>query len=90
MSIRARDFDLLIRKFEFTTRNAGDLLAWLEYDGKVVVRTKRSFIKGRDLPFQHQIRQQLRLNESELREALSCTLDKEGYLAILRRKGYLE
>ena len=29
MTIRARDFDLLISKFGFQTRNSGDLLAWL-------------------------------------------------------------
>ena len=58
MSIRSRDFDLLIRKFEFRTRNSGDLLAWLEYEGKKVVHTKRSHTRGRDLPFQHAIRQE--------------------------------
>lgn len=86
MTIRARDFDLLIRKFGFQSRDSGDLLAWFEYDGKVVVRTKRSHIRGRDLPFQHSIRQQMKLNETELAEALRCTLDREGYIELLKRK----
>ena len=42
MSISAREFDHLIRKFDFRTRNSGDVLAWLEVDGKVAVRTRRS------------------------------------------------
>ena len=89
MTIRARDFDLLISKFGFESRDSGDLLAWLEYDGKVVVRTKRSHIRGRDLPFQHNIRQQMKLNEQELAAALRCTLDRDGYIELLRRKRIL-
>lgn len=89
MSIRARDFDLLVNKFGFQTRDTGDKQAWLEYEGQVVVRTKRSHTRGRDLPFQHSIRQQLKLNEDELRQALQCTLDRDGYVELLRRKGVI-
>lgn len=89
MTIRARDFDLLIRKFGFQTRDSGDLLAWLEYDGKVLVRTKRSHIRGSDLPFQHSIRQQMKLNQEELSQALRSHLDRDGYIELLRRKGIL-
>ena len=89
MTIKAHEFDLIVRKFKFTTRKSGDQLAWLEYDGKVVVRTKRSSIKGRDLPFQDAIRQQLHLNEEELRQAVSCRLGFEEYIALLKGKGRL-
>jgi hypothetical protein len=89
MTIRARDFDLLISKFGFQSRNSGDLLAWFEYDGKVVVRTKRSHTRGSDLPFQHSIRQQMKLNQQELSQALRCHLDRDGYIELLRRKGIL-
>jgi hypothetical protein len=89
MSIRARDFDLLVNKFGFQTRDTGDKQAWLEYEGQVVVRAKRSHTRGRDLPFQHSIRQQLKLNEDELRQALQCTLDRDGYVELLRRKGVI-
>ena len=89
MTIRARDFDLLIRKFGFQTRGSGDLLAWFEHEGKVVVRTKRSHTRGRDLPFQHNIRQQMKLNEEELARALRCDIDRDGYVSLLRRKGVL-
>ena len=89
MTIRARDFDLLIRKFGFQTRESGDLLAWLEYNGKVVIRTKRSHTRGRDLPFQHSIRQQMKLNQEELHQALRCHIDRDGYIELLRVKGIL-
>ncbi len=89
MTIRARDFDLLVSKLGFQTRDSGDLLAWLEHDGKVVVRTKRSHTRGRDLPFQHNIRQQMKLNEEELAQALRCRIDRAGYIELLRLKGVL-
>ncbi len=88
MTIRAREFDRIINKFEFTTRRSGDLLAWLEVDGVKVVRTRRSFKRG-DLPMQHSIRQQLKLNEDQLRQAIDCTLNRDDYIDILRDKNIL-
>ncbi len=89
MPLTAHEFDRLIRKFGFQTRNSGDLLAWLEVDGKVVVRTRRSKKSSGDLPMQHSIRQQMRLNDNQLREAVRCTLDRDSYVALLRDKGIL-
>ena len=62
MTIKSHEFDRLINKFGFTTRESGDLLAWFEYNGKIITRTRRSRKQG-DLPMQHSIRQQLKLNE---------------------------
>ena len=89
MPLNAREFDLLVQKFDFKTRNSRDLLAWLEVDGKVVVRTRRSKQSSGDLPMQHSIRQQLRLNDDQLREAVSCTLDRDSYITLLRGKGLI-
>lgn len=89
MSISAREFDRLVRKFDFRTRNSGDVLAWLEVDGKVVVRTRRSKKASGDLPMQHSIRQQLKLSADQLREAIRCKLDRAGYLGLLQEKGVL-
>ena len=89
MSIRARDFDRIINKLGFTTRDSGDLLAWFEHNGKKVAYTKRSHIRGRDLPFQHSIRQQMHLNQQELRLVLTCTLGREEYIQLLTRKGII-
>lgn len=89
MTIKAADFDRIVRKLELRTRMGGDLLAWFEYEGRVIVRTKRSRKRGQDLPFQHSIRQQLKLNQDQLSRLIACTLDRDGYIAILRDKGLL-
>ena len=88
MTIKAREFDNLVNKFGLRTRSGRDLLAWFEFDGKVVTRTRRSKGSG-DLPMQHSIRQQLKLNERQLRQAIGCSLTREGYVEILRGKGLL-
>ena len=88
MTIKARDFDLLVNKLGMKTRDSGDLLAWFEVDGKTVVRTRRSKGSG-DLPMQHSIRQQLKLSQQQLRDLIRCTLDRDGYIEILRAKGLL-
>lgn len=88
MTIKAKDFELIVNKFGLRTRNSGDRLAWFEHEGKVITRTRRSHKKG-DLPFQHSIRQQLKLNEEQLRQTIACTLDRNQYIEILREKGLL-
>lgn len=88
MTIKAHEFDHLVAKLGLKTRESRDLLAWFEYEGKIITRTRRSKGSG-DLPMQHSIRQQLRLNKQQLREALSCTLSREGYIDILQSKGLL-
>lgn len=92
MTIKSREFDRLVDKFGLKTRNSGDLLAWLEVeiDGKIkkVVRTRRSKGSG-DLPMQHSIRQQLKLDENQLRGAISCSINRNEYLDILRSKNIL-
>ena len=88
MPLAAHEFDSLIRKFGFQTRSSRDLLAWLEIEGKIVVRTRRSNKSG-DLPMHHSIRQQMRLSDDQLREAIKCTLGRDSYIAILREKGLL-
>ena len=87
MPLTAHEFDLLVHKFGFQTRNSKDLLAWLEINGKIVVRTRRSYKSAGDLPMHHSIRQQMRLNDNQLREAIKCTLDRDSYIEILREKG---
>lgn len=88
MTIRAHEFDRVVAKFGMQTRDSRDLLAWFEHDGKVVTRTRRSKGKG-ELPAPHLIRQQLKLTEEQLGAAIGCTLDRDGYVEILRDKGLL-
>jgi hypothetical protein len=89
MNIKARDFEHIVQKFQLKTRNAGDRLAWFEYEGKIITRTRRSHGSG-DLPFSDKIRTQLKLSEEEFREAVQCHLSREEYIEILRKKGYIQ
>jgi len=84
-----QEFDGVLRKFGFDTRSTHHKLAWLIHDGKKVVRTRRSNVKGRDVPAEHAIRKQLYLTTTQLKQAIRCTLDKDQYLAILSEKGIL-
>ena len=86
MNIKARDFEHIVQKFQLITRNAGDRLAWFEYEGKAITRTRRSHGSG-ELPFSDKIRTQLGLNEDEFREAIRCHLSRDDYIEILRKRG---
>lgn len=88
MTIKAHEFDHLVDKLKLKTRNSRDLLAWFEYEGKIITRTRRSKGSG-DLPMQHSIRQQLKLNEEQFRKAIDCTLTRHDYINILQAKGLL-
>lgn len=89
MTIKAHQFEHIVNKFQMRSRNAGDRLVWFEYEGKIVTRTRRSYKSG-DLPFQKSMPRQLGLTHSEFRQAAACKLDRDGYIEILRCKGYLE
>jgi hypothetical protein len=88
MTIKAHEFDHLVAKLGLKIRDSGDLLAWFEFEGRIITRTRRSKGSG-DLPMQHSIRQQLKLNERQFREAVGCHLTREEYVEILRAKGLL-
>ena len=91
MSIKPADIDGAWRKLGFSiNEKAADIKATLWVDGKVVIKTRRSHgAKGVAGMIPHFIRQQMRLNENQFADALECPLDQEGYLTILREKGYL-
>jgi len=90
MTIKAREFDVLVDKLGFETRNSKDKLAWLIHEGRIVVRTRRSQMKGGDVPLQHVIRQQMKLNEDQLRAALQCTFTRENYIQLLKSKRLID
>ena len=90
MPITAREFDRVIRKFGFEIRGGDHIQARLYVDGKAVVRTKRSRKASGDLPQYNRIRQQFYLTEQQLRDAIACPLDRDGYLEILRERGIIE
>jgi len=89
MTIKAKHFDILVSKLGLTTRNSGDRLAWFEYQGKKIVHTRCSHKKGQDLPFQHSIRQQLKLKEDQFRQVIACEIGRDEYIEILKGKGLI-
>jgi hypothetical protein len=87
VNLKVHHFERIVTKLRLTTRNTGDRHAWFEHDGRIVTRTKRSLGAG-DLPADL-IRQQLKLNEDQLKRLVGCSLDRDGYIGILREKGLL-
>ncbi|MEK7403642.1 MAG: hypothetical protein AAB225_00905 [Acidobacteriota bacterium] len=85
--MKVHEFSRLEAKLRLKTRNSSHRLAWFEYEGKVVTRTKRSH-GNKDLPASL-IRQQLKLNEEELSGVISCALEFDDYVEILRNKGLI-
>lgn len=83
--MKRAEFDRLVAKLQLSTRSGDHLFAWLEVDGKVIVRTRRSNKQG-DLPMEHGIRQQLKLNQDQLAKLIACTMGREAYLDLLRAK----
>ena len=82
--MKVHEFDRLESKLKLKTRNSGDRLAWFEYGGKVIVRTKRSH-GNKDLP-ENLIRQQLKVNERQFSSLISCDVSLDDYVEILKQK----
>ncbi len=82
--MKAREFEKIVNKLDLKVRNSRDRLAWLEHEGRTIVRTKRSH-GNKEAP-EHLIRQQLKVNEKELAGLISCSVSKEDYINILVRK----
>ena len=87
MSLKARDVDAVFRKFQMESKPGKDIWAEFCYGGKVIIRTRRSFGKHRiEGPVRHEVRQQLKLNEEQFARAIGCSLKREGYIQILKKK----
>jgi hypothetical protein len=85
--MKVHEFGRLEVKLKLKTRDSGDRLAWFEHDGRVITRTKRSH-GNKDLP-SNLIRQQLKLNEREFSGIISCSLEFDDYVDILKKKGFI-
>ncbi len=72
-------------------KNTNDRHAILRVNGKLILRTRRSFGSGKlngNIP--HLIRQQMKLNEDQFNDLIDCPLDREGYIEILKSKGIIK
>jgi hypothetical protein len=86
--MKVHEFTIIENKLGLKTRNAGDRLAWFEYGGRIITRTKRSH-GNKDLP-SHLIRQQLKVNEDQFSRLIACSLVLQDYVEILRSKGLIQ
>ena len=90
MSLHAGDVDAAWTKLGMAIKDTKDRHARFYYGGKLILATKRSFGKGPlEGPVQHLIRQQLKLTSSEFAELIACPLKLDGYIEILKNKGWI-
>ncbi len=82
--MKVHEFEKIVNKLGLKVRNSGDRLAWFEYGGQTVVRTKRS--QGNKEQPGNMIRQQLKLNEKQLAGLIKCDVTLEDYVRILKDK----
>lgn len=87
MSISGKDVDRAWEKLGMEIKDTNDRHALFKVDGKLVLRTKRSFGSGKiDGNIPSFIRQQMKLDNEQFAELLACPLDRPRYVEILRRK----
>ncbi len=85
--MKVHEFEKIVNKLHLETRNGLDRHAWFEYQGKVVVRTKRSH--GNKEQPGDKIRQQLKVNEQQLAGLIRCDVSLADYIEILKSKGII-
>src|SRR5258708_28542799 len=85
MQIKAKEFDRVVDKLKMVSRDSGDKICWFYYKGKKIVKTMRSHGSG-DLPCPDKIRQQLKVNEDQMRGLINCPFTLENYIDLLKEK----
>ena len=88
MSLKGGDIDRAWAKLGFVAKSTGDIHARFHVDGKLILHTKRSMGSGKlDGNIPAFIRQQMKLDEAQFKDAIDCPLKRDGYIEILRKKG---
>ena len=89
--MKVREVLKVFNKLDMEIREARDTLAFFKYNGKIVLWTKvphkKSDVKGK---IQYFIRQQLKLNDNQFRDLISCKLIRNDYIEILISKGFIK
>ncbi len=90
MSLHTADVDAAWNKLGMEIKDTKDRHARFYHGGRLILTTKRSHGKGPiEGPVQHLIRQQLKLSSSEFGALIACPLTLDGYIKILRTKGWM-
>ncbi len=85
MQIKTKDAIKVLMKFKYVTRDTGDTHAKFYHNGKMVLVTKISHGSG-DMPCANEFRQQLKLNEDQMIDAIRCPFRYEDYVETLKQK----
>lgn len=71
-------------------KDSKDKLARFYYDGALILTTKRSHGSGKiEGKVPYLIRQQMRLSQKEFDDLIACPLKLDGYIEILKQKGWI-
>ena len=83
----SKEFDTISTKLGMETRDGDHRFAVLRYEGKVVIRTKRSH--GHKNQPAHLIRNQLKVNEEQFRGLHQCWFGKDDYIKALKERNII-
>ena len=89
MRIKYREAESLVAKLRLVpTGKRHHKMFVLVHGDRTILKTRFSHGSG-EMAATDKFRGQLKLTEREFRSALDCTLDFEGYVALLQRKGII-
>ncbi|HFD40553.1 MAG TPA: hypothetical protein ENJ31_11985 [Anaerolineae bacterium] len=90
MQLKKRQAQAVLDKLHMQVRSTHHKMGTFVYEGRPILRTRVSFGRG-DIPgpVVARFRGQLKLNEQQFRELIKCPLDYDGYVEILKEKGYI-
>jgi len=91
MQIKKAEVARIFEKLRLDVRSTKHRYGWFIFEGKKVLRVHYSHGKG-DVPGRvtDKIRSQLKLTRKDFRELIECPMSFEDYIAVLKRKGYIE
>ena len=88
--VKKREAQIIFDKLDMEIRRTHHLIGWFVFEGKKILKTRISFGKG-DIPgsIADKFRGQLKLNETEFKALIDCSLSKDEYIRILMKKGFI-
>lgn len=90
MQLKKREAQRIFDKLELEVRSTHHIIGWFVYKGRKILKTRVSFGQG-DIPATvvHKLRGQLKLSPADFADLKDCPLSREGYIAILKAKGFI-
>jgi hypothetical protein len=89
MQFKAKEFDFVVNKLKMEDKDTHHKIVWFIHDGKRILKTRRSQGSG-DVPACNLIRQQLKVNEEQMRGLISCSFSLQNYIDLLKEKKVIE